>query len=184
MNLPNKITMFRICLIPVFLFFYLASPWGEPADGIAALAVFVVASASDKLDGYIARSRGLVTNFGKLMDPLADKMLVSAAMIAMITRQALPVWAVIIMVCREFFISGFRQLALEQKIVLAASSWAKAKTAVQMVMVLFLLIPLARDGSWWWVTMIDRLLIYASVVLSVASAAEYAVKNKSLLSGR
>lgn len=177
MNLPNKITLFRVMMIPVFLFFYM-SAFIDPVIGrYAALAVFVAASASDALDGHIARSRNLITNFGKLMDPLADKLLVCAALIAMTARGVLPAWVVIVIVSREFYISGFRQLALEQNIVLAASFWAKIKTISQIVMILYLLIPFPDHvytfGIKW-------ALMLAVIALSIVSAVEYTVKNKEV----
>lgn len=180
MNLPNKITVLRVLLIPVFLFLYMAEPFGMFNSQIMAFVIFVAASASDALDGYIARSRGLVTNFGKLMDPLADKLLVCAALVAMTARGVLPAWAVIVIISREFFITGFRQLALEQSIVLAASFWGKLKTITQMLMILFVLAPLPVEtipvlGVAKWI------LIAAAVVLSVLSAVEYVIKNKKVM---
>ena len=182
MNLPNKITLFRVCVIPVFLYCYLAEPFGRTAGWGLALALFAAASLSDWLDGYIARRCGLITNFGKLMDPLADKMLVSAAMIAMTQTGILPAWAVVVMVSRELFISGYRQLALERGLVLAASFWAKSKTVVQLAMILYLLLPVdlsrsASAGALKWG------LVGASVALSLVSAAEYVYKNPFVLQG-
>jgi CDP-diacylglycerol--glycerol-3-phosphate 3-phosphatidyltransferase len=181
MNLPNKITMFRVCMIPIFLYFYLAGPFGTPGNQIAALAVFALASVSDALDGHIARSRGLITNFGKLMDPLADKMLVSAALVAMIETAVLPAWVTIVLVSREFFISAYRQLALERNIVLAASNMAKYKTAAQMVMIPFLLLPFGAE-IWQsaYLQALKWMLIILCIVLSLLSAAEYVYKNKGL----
>jgi CDP-diacylglycerol--glycerol-3-phosphate 3-phosphatidyltransferase len=185
MNLPNQITVLRVCLIPLYLYLYLAAPLGDFFSPWAALAVFSLAAATDALDGYLARRNKQVTNFGKLMDPLADKLLVSAALIAMAGNGVLPAWVVVVLISREFFISGFRQLALEQQLVLAASFWAKMKTVVQMVMVIYLLVPvpaflleinfintLADILAW--------LLVAASVVLSILSAVEYAWMNRKV----
>ena len=182
MNLPNKITVFRVLMIPVFLYFYLADPF-PPVGAYIAFVAFVVASASDALDGYIARKHNLVTNFGKLMDPLADKLLVSAALIAMTQVGVLPAWVSVVLISREFFISGFRQLALERNLVLAASFWGKIKTITQMAMILFLLLPVGLPiiMSVAYVS-VKWVLIAASVVFSVVSAAEYVYKNKGMWS--
>jgi CDP-diacylglycerol--glycerol-3-phosphate 3-phosphatidyltransferase len=183
LNLPNKITVLRVCLIPVFLYFYLDGLLAEGLNELVSLILFGFASATDALDGYIARRRKMITNFGKLMDPLADKLLVSAALIAMAVTGAVPAWAVIVLISREFYISGFRQLALEQGLVLAASFWAKVKTIVQMIMILFLLLPLPAflpDIVFIWAEIIKWVLIMASVVLSIFSAVEYSVKNKQV----
>ena len=175
MNLPNKITLFRVCLIPFFLLFYLYAPLHETAGGFIPLILFIIASASDALDGYIARKRHLITNFGKLMDPLADKLLVCAALVAMTGRGVLPAWVTILIISREFAISGLRQLALERNIVLAASFWAKIKTISQMVMVIFLLVNWPFD-----ITVISWILIITASTLTVLSAAEYIIKNKEV----
>jgi CDP-diacylglycerol--glycerol-3-phosphate 3-phosphatidyltransferase len=161
------ITIFRVALIPFFMFFYGRSPY-------AALVIFIAASLSDFADGYIARRYDMVTNFGKLMDPLADKLLVTSALVLM-SGSLIPVWAVVLLILREFYISGVRQLALEQNIVVAASWWAKVKTAVQMIMIVFFLIPKPSGGL---VDVINVIFISASVVLSVLSAVEYTVKNR------
>jgi CDP-diacylglycerol--glycerol-3-phosphate 3-phosphatidyltransferase len=183
LNLPNKITVLRVCLIPVFLYFCLAEPLAESLNAWVTLAIFSIASATDALDGYIARRRKLITNFGKLMDPLADKLLVSAALIAMAVTGALPAWVVIVFISREFYISGFRQLALEQGLVLAASFWAKVKTIMQMVLILFLLLPLPAflpDVVFTAAGFLKWALIAAGVILSIFSAVEYSVKNKQV----
>jgi CDP-diacylglycerol--glycerol-3-phosphate 3-phosphatidyltransferase len=174
MNLPNAITIFRVCLIPFFLYFYERNPY-------AALIIFVLASLSDFADGYIARRFNLVTNFGKLMDPLADKLLVTAALIVM-AGSIIPVWAVVLLIAREFYISGVRQLALEQSIVIAASWWAKVKTAVQMIMIIFFLIPLPSLSLEIYnvINIVNIALITASVALSLVSAVEYTIKNKQV----
>jgi len=176
MNLPNKLTLLRVCLIPVFLILYPYHVFGNPvACRYAALAVFVIASLTDMLDGRIARRRNLITNFGKLMDPMADKLLVSAALIAMVQTQALPSWIVIIIISREFLISGFRMLALERGVVIAASPIAKFKTASQMVMIILILLGFISGVIVW-------VVIAAAAVLTVVSAVDYIIKNKGVMS--
>ena len=177
MNLPNKITLFRVALIPVFLWVYLAQPLAAPASDWVAIAIFAVASITDALDGYIARTYNLITNFGKLMDPLADKLLVCAALIAFVATGTLPAWAVIVMVSREFFISGMRQLALEKNLVLAASKAGKIKTTTQIILILFVMLPiyLGVVGE-----VLTFTLLIAATASSVLSAVDYAVRNWSL----
>lgn len=182
MNLPNKITIARVVLIPIFLAVYLLKPLGEIPNEWLALNLFVAAAATDFLDGYLARKMGLVTNFGKLMDPLADKLLVCAAFIAFTATGSLPAWATIILISREFYISGLRQLALEQKIVLAASTSAKLKTIIQITLVIYLLLPFPFTIFFW--QPIAYALIFAATIISVYSAAEYTVKNKAIFGGK
>ena len=175
MNLPNKLTMLRVCLIPVFLILYPYNLFGDPFSRYAALGVFVMASLTDALDGYIARRRHLITNFGKLMDPMADKLLAAAAMIAMAQTRALPAWVVVIIISREFLITGFRMLALERGIVIAASSIAKFKTASHFIMIVLILLGFIPP-------VIVRSVIAAATVLTVISAVDYIVKNKNVMS--
>ena len=176
MNLPNKLTLLRVFLVPVFVILMLAPlSWGR----WAALAVFIIASLTDTADGYIARKYNLVTDFGKFMDPLADKLLVCAAMICLITTGQLPAWIVIVIISREFIISGFRLIAAEKGIVIAASWWGKIKTVVQMVMICALLI---NAGAAWF-KVLEQILIYAALVLTVVSLIDYIIKNKSVLEG-
>ncbi|MDR1537692.1 MAG: CDP-diacylglycerol--glycerol-3-phosphate 3-phosphatidyltransferase [Clostridiales bacterium] len=174
LNLPNKLTLLRVVMIPAFLALYLGLPFGERASRLAALAVFAAASFTDWLDGYIARSQNLVTNFGKLMDPLADKMLVAAAFVAMTQTGELPAWAVIIIISREFLITGFRMLALEQSIVIHASSLGKAKTVSQMALIIAALSTLIPPQAVY-------ILMIAAVALTVASAVEYLWKNRGIV---
>ena len=137
MNLPNKITIFRICMIPIFVICMLIDfPYHEPI----ALAVFIIAAVSDFVDGNLARSRNLVTDFGKFMDPLADKLLVCSAFIVLVELSLMPSWVVIIIIAREFAITGLRTLAAADNIVIAASKWGKAKTISQMVAIVTLLL--------------------------------------------
>ena len=176
MNLPNKITMIRIFMVPVFVVFLLLST-RIPYFKWIALFLFITASITDYLDGNIARSRGLVTNFGKFMDPLADKLLVCSALICLIPLGLIPTWVVLITVAREFVISGFRLVAAEKGIVLAASKMAKAKTATQMVMIIVLIMNLP------FLKIPGQILIYLSLVLTIASLTEYLVKNAHILKG-
>ena len=179
MNLPNKLTMLRIIMIPFFLLFLL-SEIGQSTRYVAA-AIFVIASITDTLDGHIARKYNLVTNFGKFMDPLADKLLVCSAMIALIGMDdavvALPSVVVIIIIAREFVITGFRTLAVEQNIVIAAGFWGKLKTICQMIMI----IVLYFDNGFF--TVLSYILIYLSLALAIISAVDYIVKNKQVLNG-
>ena len=177
MNLPNKLTLFRVILIPFFLFFLLTDVCGT-AGKFIALGIFAIASLTDMLDGKIARARNLVTNFGKFMDPIADKLLVSSAFIAFVQLGSLPAWIVIILIAREFIISGFRLVASDNGIVLAASWWGKFKTAFQMLMCLMLIINLDYPA----VNIIEQVLIYISLALSIISLIDYLVKNRKVIS--
>lgn len=175
MNLPNKITIFRVCLIPLFLIALLvpAIPYGK----YIALVIFVVACLSDAVDGHIARKYNLITNFGKFMDPLADKLLVSSALIAFIELDLIPVWVVIVIIAREFIISGFRLVASDNQVVIAASYWGKFKTTAQMILCILLILHL--DGTVFYV--LEQSFIYISLVLTVVSLVDYMIKNKKVL---
>ncbi len=179
MNLPNQLTLLRICMIPLFLVILLGGFLTPPFDRYIATAVFIVASLTDALDGYIARSRNLITNLGKFMDPLADKMLVAAALIAMVQLELLPAWVVVLIICREFIITGFRTIAASSGIVIAAGNLGKIKTIVQMVMIVFILIGF--NGA--LADIITAILIWLSVIFTIISAAEYIYKNISVLKG-
>lgn len=176
MNTPNKLTLLRFILVFPFVILMLGDFGGDWGKWIC-LAIFCVASVTDALDGYIARKYHLVTNFGKFMDPLADKLLVCSAMICLMAQDRLPVWAVLIIIAREFIISGFRLVASDNGIVIAASYWGKVKTVCQMAMIIFLLADLG--GS---VALIERVLIDLSVALTVISLADYVWKNKNVIS--
>ena len=141
MNLPNKLTVLRIIMVPFFVFFMLA-PNMTGINNYIAVAIFIVASLTDLLDGKIARKYNLVTNFGKFMDPLADKLLVCSAMICLIQTGQLAAWIVVIIIAREFIISGFRLVAADNDIVIAASYWGKFKTVSQMFMLILLIADL------------------------------------------
>lgn len=174
MNLPNKLTCFRVLLIPVFvLFMYLDI---IPYNNLIALGIFVVASLTDLLDGQIARKYNLITNFGKFMDPLADKLLVCAALICL-SPTKIPAWIVIVIISRELFISGFRILAADQGIVLAAGWWGKFKTTFQMIMIIVLI----ADINLFVFDIIGEVLIWISLALTVISMVDYIWKNKEVL---
>lgn len=175
MNLPNKLTVLRVIMVPFFVFFMLTDVGGA-ANKWIALVIFCVASLTDLLDGKIARARNLVTNFGKFMDPLADKLLVCSAMICMIPLGRLDAWIVIVIIAREFIISGFRLVASDNGIVIAASYWGKFKTVFQMVMIIVLI---ANLGGLFDV--IGTVLIWVSLILTVISLVDYVIKNKQVL---
>ena len=176
MNLPNKLTMFRVILIPFFVFFLLA-PYFEGYGNYVAVAIFIVASLTDLLDGKIARKYNLVTNFGKFMDPLADKLLVCSAMICLIELGLLPAWIVIIIIAREFIISGFRLIASDNCVVIAASYWGKFKTTFQMLMVIVLLLNFDIPAF----KILGTVLIWIATILTVVSLIDYIIKNKDVL---
>lgn len=182
MNLPNKLTLLRVIMIPVFLVVFMC-PLGldRQLARYIACGIFCIASATDALDGYIARKYNLVTNFGKFMDPLADKLLVCSAMIALTgaadSHVLLPTWVVIIIIAREFIITGFRTLAAEQQVVIAASVWGKAKTISQMIMLIVLLLNIDNAVLIYG----SMVLIALSTALTVISACDYIIKNKGVL---
>ena len=177
MNLPNKLTMLRVILIPFFVFFLLTNYVGEAGKWIA-LGIFAVASLTDMLDGQIARKRSLITNFGKFMDPIADKLLVCSALIAFVQLGLMPAWIVIILIAREFIVSGFRLVASDAGIVLAAGWWGKFKTAFQMIMCIMLIINLDYKAAY----IAEQALIYISLALSVISMVDYLVRNRKVIS--
>lgn len=176
MNLPNKLTLFRVVLIPFFVFFLLA-PYFESYGNYIAVAIFIVASITDFLDGKIARKYNLVTNFGKFMDPLADKLLVCSALICLIQLELIPAWVVIIIIAREFIISGFRLIASDNGVVIAASYWGKFKTAFQMLTVIVLILNIPNKVF----IILGTVLIYVSLALTVISLIDYIAKNKDVL---
>ena len=181
MNLPNKITIFRVVLIPFFLLFLLIP--SIPGNRWIALAIFIIASLTDMVDGKIARKYNLITDFGKFMDPLADKLLVCSAMIALIELERIPAWVVIIIIAREFTISGFRLIASDNGVVIAASMWGKVKTTVQMIMVILLIADLGSvfPNAAGVITIMEYVLIYAAMLLTVISLIDYIVKNKEVI---
>ena len=176
MNLPNKLTIFRVILIPFFVVILMTNCLGAASKWVA-LAIFIIASLTDLLDGKIARKYNLVTTFGKFADPLADKILVISAMICLVELQRLPSWMVVIIVAREFIISGFRIIAAEKNVVIAASYWGKFKTTFQMVMVIMLLADLDLPG---WQTA-SLVVAYIALILTIVSLIDYIVKNKNVM---
>lgn len=175
MNLPNKLTILRVCMIPFFLFFMLTD-FVEGSKYIA-LTIFIVASLTDLLDGYIARKYKLITNFGKFMDPLADKLLVSSALICFVELGSLPAWIVVIIISREFIISGFRLIASDKGLVIAASYYGKIKTVLQMAMTVVLIADIPVKGF----EILETVLVYGALVLTIISLLDYLIKNKSVL---
>ena len=170
MNLPNKLTVLRVIMIPVFVVFMLFPVTGS-VDKWIALALFIIASLTDWLDGYLARKYNLVTNFGKFMDPLADKLLVCSALICLIEVSGIPSWIVIIIIAREFIISGFRLVASDAGVVIAASYWGKFKTTVQIIMIIMLIL----DFKWLYIP--TQVVVYVALALTVISLIDYVVKN-------
>ena len=175
MNLPNKLTILRALLVPVFVFFMLFPAENDLLFRLIAEVIFCLASFTDFLDGYIARKRKLVTNFGKFMDPLADKLLVCAALICMIPLSYLPAWYVIILISREFIISGFRLIAVEQNLVIAASYFGKLKTVSQMLMIILLILQVPA------LSLVTEILVYLSLALTIISLMDYLYKNRRIL---
>ena len=175
MNLPNKLTILRVILIPFFVFF-LISPFFDGYGNYIALAIFIIASLTDMADGKIARKYNLVTNFGKFMDPLADKLLVCSAMICLVDLKLIPVWVVLIIIAREFIISGFRLVASDNGIVIAASYWGKFKTTFQMLMIILLILDLG--GVF---TTIGTIVTWIALILTIVSLIDYLAKNKGIL---
>lgn len=195
MNLPNKLTVIRMILIVPFVILLLggANQWGwftavfggilEYVDFIA-LAIFIIASLTDLVDGKIARKYNLVTNFGKFMDPLADKLLVCAALICLVEMERIPAWIVIIIMSREFIISGFRLVASDKGVVIAANYWGKFKTTFQMIMVCLMIannavIPESIRGGYQILT---DIIMWIALALTVVSLVDYVWKNRSVMS--
>lgn len=197
MNLPNKLTLSRVIMVPFFVAFLLLVPRYSYFKWIA-LGIFIVASLTDLLDGKIARKYNLVTNFGKFMDPLADKLLVCSALIGLSSLQVVPAWITIIIIAREFIISGFRLIAAEKGIVIAASMWGKWKTTFQMIMLCAQMIVMDQHFGWdcglsvqvygtvayqfYFVMMIiANVTMYIALILTIVSLIDYLIKNKDVL---
>ena len=176
MNLPNKLTILRTILIPFFLIFIYTDFWGK-GNAYIAVAIFIIASLTDLLDGKIARKYNLATNFGKFMDPLADKLLVCSALIALVDLGKLAGWIVIVIIAREFIISGFRLVASDSGVVLAAGWWGKIKTVCQMIMAILLIADLPGKA----IGVIEYIFIYAAIALTVISLIDYLVKNWDIM---
>ncbi len=171
MNLPNKLTVLRVIMIPFFVAALLYDGGANQNMRYVAAALFIIASLTDMLDGKIARKYNLVTNFGKFMDPLADKLLVCSALICMIELRELPAWMVIIIISREFIISGFRLVASDNGVVIAASYWGKFKTTFQMIGVVLLIFNIPA------LSMVTTIVIWIALALTVISLVDYVVKN-------
>ncbi len=172
MNLANQITIIRILLIPIFMYFMYSN---SDNSSYIALAIFIIASLTDFLDGYIARKYNMVTNLGKFLDPLADKILVISAMIMFVEKGLLPAWVVVVIVFREFTITGFRTIAASEKIVIEASMWGKWKTTFQMLMIIGLFFDL-KDFNY-----IKTILIGMTILFTLLSGLDYIWKNKYVL---
>ena len=176
MNLANRITLLRVLLVPVFVVvYYLEIPYSN----YLAAAIFVIASLTDALDGHIARTRNLITNFGKFADPLADKVLAAAALIVLVGAGKVPAWIVIVIIAREFAISGFRIIAASEGITIAASKWGKAKTISQLTAIILLLMnnfPFSQIGI-----PMDIIMLYIALILTIISGADYIMKNSHIL---
>ncbi|TDT61551.1 CDP-diacylglycerol--glycerol-3-phosphate 3-phosphatidyltransferase [Fonticella tunisiensis] len=171
MNLANKLTILRIFLVPIFLFIIaIKVKYGN----YIATAVFIIAALTDTLDGYIARSKNQITRFGKFMDPLADKLIVTAALISMVEMKKLPTWVVMIIVAREFAITGLRAIAASEGVVIAASKWGKLKTVTQIIAIVAALMELPYND----------VLISLAVIITIISGVDYIIKNKKLLNPR
>ena len=175
MNLPNKLTVLCVCMIPFFVVMLLLNGGENQTYRYIAAAIFIVASLTDMLDGKIARKYNLVTNFGKFMDPLADKLLVCSALICLVDLKQLPAWMVIVIISREFIISGFRLVASDNGIVIAASYWGKFKTTFQMISVILLIVRIPA------LTVLTQICVWTALVLTVISLVDYIAKNHKVL---
>ncbi|GAB6088176.1 CDP-diacylglycerol--glycerol-3-phosphate 3-phosphatidyltransferase [Alkaliphilus crotonatoxidans] len=176
MNLANKLTILRILLVPVFMIFLLNKiPYGVPI----AAGIFIIAAITDTLDGYIARKKNMITNFGKFMDPLADKLLVSAALISLVQMGRLSAWVVVVIIAREFTISILRAVAAAEGVVIAASWWGKAKTITQIIAIIFLLL---NNFPFRYINFpFDIIMMYVAVAFTIISGVDYLRINKHIL---
>ena len=175
MNLPNKLTILRVIMIPFFVLALLYNGGENQTLWYVAAAIFIIASLTDMLDGKIARKYNLVTNFGKFMDPLADKLLVCSALICLVELKELPAWMVIVIISREFIISGFRLVASDNGVVIAASYWGKFKTTFQMIAVVLLIVGIPA------LSMVTTAVVWIALVLTVISLVDYIAKNVNVL---
>jgi len=178
MNLANKITMLRILIIPIFLVFIAVN--NIPYNIEIAIALFIIAAITDKLDGYIARSRNEITNFGKIMDPLADKLLVTAALISLVEFGVISTWVVMIIIAREYLVTGLRTVAAGEGNVIAASNWGKLKTVIQIIAIIFGLIYVKYDNNTILET-ITNVSMFIAVAITVISGADYFIKSKDTI---
>ncbi|WP_312643561.1 CDP-diacylglycerol--glycerol-3-phosphate 3-phosphatidyltransferase [Hydrogenoanaerobacterium sp.] len=190
MNLPNKLTVLRMALVPVFLVFMLSN--GIPQNYLWALIIFVIASLTDLLDGQIARKRGLVTDFGKFMDPLADKILVMAGMICFVELGYAPAFVIVIILAREFLVTSLRLVAAGSGIVIAADKWGKYKTVCQMIWIIYTILVMwllmnsglvspSDQGMWVTLRLPADVLMWLSVALTVISGVNYVWKNRGCI---
>lgn len=177
MNLANKLTLIRIFLVPIFLMFIAVK--GIPYGKLIATAVFVIAALTDKLDGYIARSRNQITRFGKFMDPLADKLLVTAALVSLVEFQIIPTWVAMVIIAREFAVTGLRSIAAAEGVVIAASWWGKIKTVIQIIAIIFALINLNYANIYF--TTATKVVMMIALVVTLLSGIDYFVKNKDAI---
>ena len=174
MNLPNKLTLMRVVMIPLLVLFMLV-PMGFDAQKWIALGIFILASLTDLADGKIARKYNLITNFGKFMDPLADKLLVCSALICLIELHKIPAWIVLIIITREFIVSGFRLVAAYQGIVIAASMWGKVKTTVQMVLICLMIADIPQ------LAVLTQVAMWGALALTIISLVDYVAKNRAVI---
>ena len=193
MNLANKLTMLRIFLVPIFLIFIAMK--GIPYGTIIATLIFIIASLTDQLDGYIARSRNQITTFGKFMDPLADKLLVTSALISLVELGLIPSYAAIIIIARDFAVSGLRTIAASEGKIIAASWWGKIKTVIQIIAIVLLLIKVNIETSPYLASLINNnsvmnkffevapnVFLYLAVIITIISGIDYFIKNKKVFS--
>ncbi len=175
MNLPNKITTIRVFMIPIYLIFMLVEqiPYGRYIAGV----IFTLAAITDALDGYIARKNNLITNFGKFMDPLADKLLVCSALICFVGFHQIPSWVAIIIIARDFIVNGLRLIASDNGVVLAAGRSGKVKTTVQIVMCVMLTV----DLDFTFINILEYISIYLALALTIISMMDYLIKNRELI---
>lgn len=192
MNLANKLTMVRILLVPLFLIFIAVK--NIPYGTFIATFIFIIASLTDQLDGYIARSRNQVTTFGKFMDPLADKLLVTAALISLVELQVIPAWATVIIIAREFAVSGLRTIAASEGKVIAASMWGKVKTVTQIFAIIALLIQVNIASSKYLLSLVEnnavfreiikygpKVILLLAVIMTIVSGYDYFKKNITII---
>lgn len=177
MNVPNRLTILRVIIIPLFVVVMLCPEF--PYSDYVAGGLFIAACVTDFFDGYLARKYNQVTTFGKFMDPLADKLLVSAALICFLADadSAMPVWAVIVIISREFIISGFRLVAAEKGVTIAANYWGKVKTVVQMIMSILLIFDFQHP----FFRILNVIFVYAAVILTVISLVDYIYQNREIM---
>lgn len=192
MNLPNKLTLLRILLVPLFLLFITVK--NIPYGTFMATFIFIIASITDQLDGHIARSRNQITTFGKFMDPLADKLLVTSALIALVELKIIPGWAAVIIIAREFAVSGLRTIAAAEGKVIAASMWGKVKTVTQIIAIITALLRVNIESSetllayfsnnnfmMSMIRFLPNMIMLLAIIITIISGVDYFVKNKKII---